>query len=291
MVSTAKTSDLKAWGNPKEHGHKKSARPVTPLGILVQQLEHILNAAKTESISTEFKTSLDKAYHLAAGLDPYLEACTTSESQTLADLTSKTQQEDWSKRFDDGETVAALEQEMLSGHIEGQLLKMLVSISKSKRVLEIGMFTGYSALAIAETLPDDGYVIALEVDEYVSKFATDCFAASPHGKKIRVKIAPAIETMRELAKAGETFDLVFIDADKGGYIDYFNLLLDTNLLAPDGFICVDNTLMQGQPYLPEENRTANGKAIARFNRFVAEDPRVEQVLIPIRDGLTIIKRK
>jgi caffeoyl-CoA O-methyltransferase len=270
---------------------KKTVRPVTPLGILVQQLEYILNAAKTESISTEFKTSLNKAYHLAAGIDPYLEACTTSESEALANLTDKTQKEDWSKRFDDGETVRALEQEMLSGHIEGQLLKMLVSISKSKRVLEIGMFTGYSALAIAEALPDDGYLLACEVDEYVSQFAIDCFAASPHGKKIEVKVAPAIETMNQLVDAGESFDLVFIDADKGGYIDYLNLLLESNLLTADGFICVDNTLMQGQPYLPEDQQKSNGQAIARFNSFVADDPRVEQVMIPLRDGVTLIKRK
>ena len=286
MVNAAKTSDINAEGKSPKH-----ARPVTPLGILVQQLEQILKAAKTESVSTEFNSSLDKAYQLAAGLDPYLEACSTHESEALANLTQRTQKEDWSKRFDDGETVRALEQEMLSGHIEGQLLKMLVSISKSKRVLEVGMFTGYSALAIAEALPDDGYLIACEVDQYVSQFALDCFAASPHGKKIEVKVAPAIETMGELVAAGESFDLVFIDADKGGYIDYLNMLLDTNLLAPDGFICVDNTLMQGQPYLAESQRTENGKAIARFNRFVADDPRVEQVLIPIRDGLTIIKRK
>ncbi|MGF1540799.1 MAG: O-methyltransferase [Pleurocapsa sp.] len=270
---------------------KKTARPVTPLGILVQQLEHILNAAKTESISTEFKTSLDKAYHLAAGIDPYLEDCTTSESAALANLTKKTQEEDWSKHFADGATVRALEQEMLSGHIEGQLLKMLVSLSKSKQVLEIGMFTGYSALAIAEALPDDGCVVTLEVDDYVAQFAQECFTASPHGKKIEVKVAPALETMKNLAEEGKSFDLVFIDADKTEYIDYLNLLLDTTLLTPDGFICVDNTLLQGQPYLPENQRTANGQAIADFNRFVAGDPRVEQVLIPIRDGLTIIKRK
>ena len=97
--------------------------------------------------------------------------------------------------------------------------------------------------------------------------------------------------MGQLVETGESFDLAFIDADKGGYIDYLNLLLDTNLLASEGFICVDNTLMQGQPYLEESRRTENGRAIARFNQFVAEDPRVEQVMIPIRDGLTIIRRK
>ena len=289
MVSIANTSN-NSEQNLENQGNN-TPRPVTPWGILVQQLEEILEASKAESVSDEFKASLSGAYNLAAGLDPYLENCTTHESEALANLTDRTQKEDWSKRFDDGETVRALEQEMLSGHLEGQLLKMLVSISKSKRVLEVGMFTGYSALAIAEALPDDGYLLACEVDEYVSQFAIDCFAASPDGKKIEVKVAPAIETMRKLVDAGETFDLAFIDADKGGYIDYLNLLLDTNLLAADGFICVDNTLMQGQPYLSEDQRTENGKAIARFNRFVAEDPRVEQVMIPIRDGLTLIKRK
>lgn len=292
MVSTVNTSGINVGDNSNSaNEQKKAARPVTPLGIIVQQLEQILKAAKSESISRELKTSLDKVYQLAAGIDPYLEDCTTSESEALANLTQKTQAEDWSKRFSDGETVKALEQEMLSGHIEGQLLKMLVSISQSKRVLEIGMFTGYSALAIAEALPDDGYLLACEVDEYVANFAQECFAASPHGKKIEVKVAPAIETMKDLIEAGESFDLVFIDADKGGYIDYFNLLLETNLLTANGLICVDNTLLQGQPYLSETQRSVNGEAIASFNRFVAEDPRVEQVLVPIRDGLTLIKRK
>ncbi len=267
------------------------ARPVTPLGILVEQLEHIVEAAQSEPISAQLKTSLQEAYQLAAGLDPYLESCTTAESAALANLTKRTQAEDWSRHFDDGETVRALEQEMLSGHIEGQLLKMLVSISGAKRVLEIGMFTGYSALAIAEALPEDGRLLACEVDEYATQFAESCFAASPHGSKISVKVAPAIETMRDLAQAKETFDLAFIDADKGGYIDYVNLLLESSLLAPNGFICVDNTLMQGQPYLPEHKRAENGKLIARFNQFVIDDPRVEQVMLPLRDGFTIIKRK
>jgi caffeoyl-CoA O-methyltransferase len=139
---------------------KSTARPVTPLGIVVQQVEQLQNAAKSESISSEFATSLKHICTLAGGIDPYLENCTTPESVALANLAQKTQREDWSKRFSDGETVRALEQEMLSGHIEGQLLKMLVAISKSKRVLEIGIFSGYSALAIAEALPDYGCLIA-----------------------------------------------------------------------------------------------------------------------------------
>ena len=289
MLGIVNDSEVNGIDNSRQE--RLVARPVTPLGILVRQLEQILEATQKESVSADFKTSLDRAFKLAAGLDPYLEDCTTSESAALANLSDRTQKEDWSKRFDDGETVKALEQEMLSGHLEGQLLKMLVYISKSKQVLEIGVFTGYSALAIAEALPEDGRIVACEVDEYAAQFAQECFNVSQHGRKIELKVAPAMETMQQLVDLGESFDLAFIDADKGGYIDYLNLLLDTNLLASDGFICVDNTLMQGQPYLSESQRTENGKAIARFNRFVAEDPRVEQVMIPIRDGLTLIKRK
>ena len=268
----------------------KAARPVTPLGILVQQLEQLEAAAEHEPVSAQFKTELSEATRLAAGLDPYLEACTTQESAALTHLARCTQAEDWDGCFDNGATLKALEQEMLSGHLEGQLLKMLVSISSTQRALEIGMFTGYSALAIAEALPPGGQLVACEVDSYAAQFAQRCFDSSPHGKKIQVKVAPAIETLRGLIEAGDSFDLAFIDADKGGYIDYVNLLIDTPLLAPNGFICVDNTLMQGQPYLDEQQRTANGVAIARFNRFVAQDPRVEQVMLPIRDGLTLIKR-
>ncbi|TAF03522.1 MAG: SAM-dependent methyltransferase [Nostocales cyanobacterium] len=266
-------------------------RPVTPLGILVEELETTLKIAKQENISPQLAASLQKVYDLAAGIDPYLDEYTTNESPELAALAEKTATEDWSQRFDDGETVRQLEQEMLSGHIEGQTLKMFVSMTKAKRILEIGMFTGYSALAMAEALPPNGDIIACEVDDYVAEFAKKCFQASPHGRKITVKIAPALETLKELAAAGEIFDLVFIDADKKEYVDYFNLLLDTGLLAEDGFICVDNTLLQGQPYLSPEQRTANGEAIAQFNQIVAEDARVEQVILPLRDGLTIIKRK
>lgn len=267
------------------------ARPVTPHGILVQRLEQLQAAVEHEPVTARFKADLSHTVRLAAGLDPYLEACTTAESPALAQLAKATQQEDWSKCFDDGATVKELEQEMLSGHIEGQFLKMLVAISRSKRVLEIGMFTGYSALAIAESLPEDGLLVACEVDAYAAKFACRCFSDSVHGNKIQVKVAPAIETLRDLASDSESFDLAFIDADKGGYIEYVDLLLESSLLAPDGFICIDNTLMQGQPYLDEADRTANGEAITQFNQFLAEDDRVEQVMLPIRDGFTLVKRR
>ncbi len=264
-------------------------RPVTPLGLLVQSLQEAIQIAAQHPLP-ELQTALQRTWDLAAGLDPYLEDCTTPESPALAALAQKTAQEDWSQRFSDGETLRQLEQEMLSGHIEGQTLKLFVQMIGAKRILEVGMFTGYSALAMAEALPDDGSVVACEVDTYVAEFARACFDQSPHGSKIQIQVAPALESLQALADDQAVFDLVFIDADKQEYLDYFRLLLDRELVRPGGLICVDNTLLQGQPYLPPAQRSRNGAAIAQFNQAVANDPRVEQVLLPLRDGLTLIRR-
>ena len=265
-------------------------RPVTPVGILAAKLESLVQQlAQIESPNPTFTAELQQAYELANGLDPYLDLCTTPESPALAALVKRTQIEDWTQRFSDGATVKPLEQEMLSGHVEGQFLQFLIHLTKAKRILEIGMFTGYSALAMAEALPVDGVVVACEVDAYAAAFAQKCFDDSTAGSKISVRVAPALETMQQLAAAGEAFDLVFIDADKGGYLAYLDLLLTSTLLAPGGSICVDNTLMQGHPYLPGVS-TENGDAISKFNRAVCEDSRVEQVLLPLRDGITLIRR-
>ena len=259
------------------------------MGILLEHLEVALGLVDQGDVPA-LRLHLGAALDLAAGMEPYLEACTTAESQPLRVIAQKTRGAEWSKLSGDGATTLTLEQEMLSGHVEGQTLKMFVHMTRAKTVLDIGTFTGYSALAMAEALPPDGRLIACEVEQYVAELAQGLFLGSPHGTKISVKLGPALETLTQLERIGESFDLVFIDADKKGYIQYFQKLLDTNLLARQGFILVDNTLLQGQAYLPAESRTANGEAIASFNRAVAEDPRVEQVLLPLRDGLTIIRR-
>ncbi|WP_138500200.1 O-methyltransferase [Nostoc sp. PA-18-2419] len=270
---------------------KPTARPVTPVGILAKKLEAIVQEINQHSdLPAELVANLNQAWRLAAGLDPYLEEYTTPESAALTALAEKTSTETWLEHFSQGTTVRPLEQEMLSGHVEGQTLKMFVHMTKAKRVLEIGMFTGYSALAMAEALPKDGVLVACEVDPFAAEVGQAAFNQSADGQKIRVELGPALQTLDKLVEAGESFDLVFIDADKKEYITYFQRLLDTNLLAPSGFICVDNTLLQGEVYLPGQKRTANGEAIAQFNRAVALDPRVEQVILPLRDGLTIIRK-
>jgi caffeoyl-CoA O-methyltransferase len=268
-------------------------RPVTPQTILASRLGQLASRLDAAS-STEraLQDELRELCALAGGLDPYLSRLTTPESADLSRLARRTEAEDWNRFREENtagdHTAGYLEQEMLSGHVEGQVLKMLVHATRATRVLEIGMFTGYSALAMAEALPAGGQVTACEIDPGVAAFAEQCFRESASGHKITVRVGPAQRTLGELAQAGQRFDLVFIDADKAGYPGYLAVVLERGLLQPHGLICVDNTLMQGQPWLPGEP-TANGAAIADFNQAVAADPRVEQVLIPLRDGLTLIR--
>ncbi|HKV21963.1 MAG TPA: class I SAM-dependent methyltransferase [Mycobacterium sp.] len=263
-------------------------RPVTPSSILAAELA-ALSRACYGILPPDLARRLREARDLAAGLDPYLERCTTPESPALADLARRTRQTDWrSAPFAASPT--GLEQEMLSGHVEGQVLKFLVHMCGARRVLEIGMFTGYSTLAMAEALSDDGVVIACELDGDVARFARDQFDATPAGRRVHVEVGPAMTTLQRLvAHKVPPFDLVFVDADKAGYLSYVDFLLDNPLLTPGAVIAVDNTLLQGQPWTGGET-TPNGAAIASFNAAVAADPRVEQVVLPLRDGLTLIRR-
>ena len=252
-------------------------RPVTPLGIVAETLGGLLDELPDGVLDPAWVDRLRDAHELAAGLEPYLERCTTPASRGLRRLDERTH------------AATHLEREMLSGHVEGQLLRFLVAMTRARRVLEIGMFTGYSALAMAEALPDDGRLVACEIDPDLARFAQAGFDASPGGHKVVVLVGPAGESLQKLAVSGEQFDLVFVDADKAGYADYLDALLDGPLLAPGALVCVDNTLLQGEPYR-DRPRSPNGAAIEVFNRTLALDPRVEQVLVPIRDGLTLIRR-
>ncbi len=172
---------------------------------------------------------------------------------------------------------------MLTGQLEGRFLKMLAAISGAHRILEIGTFTGYSALSMAEALPTDGKVTTLELDESHAELARRHFAASPHGHKIEVLVGPAIDTLQTLEGP---FDMVFIDADKPSYPQYFEAALP--LLSERGFICVDNVLWSGQVLEDGDNEDWT-VALRRFNDMVVNDQRVECVVVPIRDGVTIIR--
>merc|ERR1712176_875633 len=173
------------------------------------------------------------------------------------------------------------------GQLEGQFLKMFVQMCKAKTVLDIGTFTGYSALSFAEGLPADGSVVTVENDEKIAAVAQQCFDGSKQASKIDLRVGNAPVIMEELASAGHKFDVVFIDADKDNYATYYNLAMDGGLLADDGCILADDSLCA----LVYDKDDIRRQRLHEFNMMVANDERVEQVMLTVREGITIIRKK
>lgn len=261
-------------------------RPVTPLGIAAARLASLRRDLEAlYDVDPALLGELDEVLEIVGGLDAYVETCTTSASAALDRVEAATGGQDWSTAA----SLVPLEQEMISGQVEGRFLEFLVHLSGARQVLEIGLFTGYSALAMAEALRPGGRLVACELDPGVAGLARDLLDASPAGHLVEIEVGPALETLGVLAARGEVFDLVFLDADKTGYGAYLDALLDGPLLAPGAVVAVDNTLLQGEPWSTTRT-SANGAAIAAFNARVAADPRLVQVLVPLRDGVTLLRR-
>lgn len=172
---------------------------------------------------------------------------------------------------------------MLTGPLEGRFLKMMAQLTGAKRVLEIGMFTGYSALSMAEGMPDDGELITCDLDPNCISIARSFYARSPHGKKIVVMEGPALESLKKIKGP---FDMAFIDADKPNYTNYYEAVLP--LMRQGGLILIDNVLYSGKVVAPE---CENSTAIAALNDRIAKDERVDRVLLPIRDGVFMVRKR
>ena len=268
----------------------RQARPVTPHAILTEHLQQAVKELECETDNITLIHHGHEAYRLAQPLDDYLDAHSTQPSEALRGLERASRELDWDAAYADGRTDLQLEQEMVSGALEGQFLKMLIAIAGARRVLEIGSFTGYASLAMAEALPEDGELVACEYDRFTAEFARKHLDATEAGQRVDIRVGDARETLAVLAQAGQPFDLAFVDADKPGYLDYYHTLLEHDLIPVGKLICVDNTLFQGEVYGSRERASENGRALMAFNEAVRDDPRTEQVLLPLRDGLTLIRR-
>ena len=175
---------------------------------------------------------------------------------------------------------------MISGHLQGKLLEMLVRMMRPKRVLEIGTFTGYSALSIARGLDDDALLDTIEVDDELEDIAASFFVKSEYGSRIRQHIGSALDVVPRL---GECYDMVFIDGDKREYPAYYDMLLDGGYVHSGSFLMADNILWYGKVVEPVAHNDKHTEAIIEFNRKVVEDDRVDNVIIPIRDGINLIR--
>lgn len=173
--------------------------------------------------------------------------------------------------------------QMLTGRIEGRLLRMLALLVDAKRILEVGTFSGYSALSMAEALPDGGELFTCDLDPDAIAVAKRFFNESPHGDKITLLEGPALES---IAKLKGPFDLAFIDADKVNYQNYYEAILP--LMRSGGLIAVDNVLWSGRVLKPEDE---SDHAIADFNKTVRADDRVDHVMLTVRDGVYLLRKK
>lgn len=170
------------------------------------------------------------------------------------------------------------------GAMESQFLKMLVQVNGAKKCLDIGTFTGMSALAMAEGLPADGKVVTLECSENVANVAKKVFAASSVADKIELRLGQAVDTLKHMVENGEKFDIVFIDADKENYIEYYEISL--KLLEKDGIILADNSLCA---LLYDQESDVRSTKLHEFNQHVKNDKRTEQVVLTMREGVTLIR--
>ena len=186
---------------------------------------------------------------------------------------------------------------MLSGAIQGQLLRMLVQMTGAKRILELGTFTGYSAICLASALPEDGHLDTLELNDELEDLILGGFEKAGVEDKIDLLIGDCKETLLQLreklglpdANADMLYDIVYIDANKREYCEYYDLVFD--MIRPGGLILADNVIWDGkvcQDPLPQDKQT---QSIVRFNDMVSADPRVESVIIPLRDGLNVLRKK
>lgn len=181
--------------------------------------------------------------------------------------------------------VMLLNPRMSAGHVQGRLLSMLAHMVRPRNILEIGTFVGYSALCMAEALPPDGCLHTIEVDDELEDHIRGNLAMSEHGKKIVLHIGDALDVIPQI---DECFDLVYIDADKRDYVAYYDAVFDK--LNPGAFILVDNTLWGGKIVQALERGDRQTAEIQHFNEMIAADNRVEKVILPVRDGLTIIRK-
>ena len=175
--------------------------------------------------------------------------------------------------------------QMLIGPLQAAFLQLLIRTSGARRILEIGTFTGYSAIAMAEALPQDGSVVTCELDSTHADIAAGFFQRSPHGAKISLRLGPALETLARLP-AAPPLDLVFLDADKENYVNYYEQALPR--LQAGGLIVADNVLWSGRVLNPQRE---SDRALAQFNDHVRRDARVECVLVPLRDGVSVIRKR
>ena len=264
-------------------------RTVSPSSIIATRLFELKNKiSEKNNLSDEIESDFLSLIELAQGLDDYPSRSTTAESKELKNLNDETIVHDWNYAYKEKKSKSRLVTRMMSSHVSAQFLKMLVSISKPKKILEIGLFSGYSALAMAEALHDEGELISCEIEPYAAKFAQKHFDKNKHGKKIQIIIGKALDTLEKLKNEGYLFDFVFIDANKSEYPQYIKKLIKNKLINNNSLVCIDNVFLKGSTYSEYEKQSKSSKTVKKLNSELVKE-QFFTVMVPLRDGITLMK--
>merc|ERR1719311_1994396 len=254
---------------------------------------NLSTSTKWSVLSSRIEGLAMEMCQVVGGMDAYCVSMSNAEGPAMRAVREKMLSTPWAEEWENKRTMFSYGEEMSTDPLEAMMLKEFVHMAQPKRILEVGMFVGFGATAMLEGSPA-AKVVSLEIDPYLKKWLSDCLEKFPDFlKRHEVVLGPALDSLPQLT--GQ-FDMVFVDANKSEYKRYVEVMLEKDLLAPRGTIICDNVLYNGYPYLSshfdaQPARRAFGDDIKEFNKWVCEHPELEQVVLPIRDGVSILRKK
>jgi caffeoyl-CoA O-methyltransferase len=276
--------------------HASPAMAAAGAGASASKGEDITNCStstKWSVLSSRIEGLAMEMCQVVGGMDAYCVSMSNAEGPAMKAVREKMLATNWAEEWESKRTMFSYGEEMSTDPLEAMMLKQFVHMQQPKRILEVGMFVGFGATAMMEGSPN-AEVVSLEIDPYLKKWLSDCLEKFPDFlKRHEVMVGPALASLPKLT--GQ-FDMVFVDANKSEYKRYVEVMLEKDLIAPGGTIFCDNILYNGYPYLnshfdSQPARRAFGNDIKEFNQWVCDHPELEQVVLPIRDGVSIIRKK
>merc|ERR1712224_957110 len=262
-------------------------------GATQQDVTALPTSTKWSVLSSRIEGLAMEMCQVVGGMDAYCVSMSNAEGPAMKAVREKMLATNWAEEWENKRTMFSYGEEMSTDPLEAMMLKQFVHMQQPKRILEVGMFVGFGATAMMEGSPN-AKVVSLEIDPYLKKWLSDCLSKFPDFlKRHEVMVGPALESLPKLT--GQ-FDMVFVDANKSEYKRYVEVMLEKDLIAPGGTIICDNVLYNGYPYLnshfdSQPARRAFGNDIREFNKWVCDHPELEQVVLPIRDGVSIVRKK
>jgi len=279
-------------GSESKHASPAMAAASNGAGGNAADVTQLPTSTKWSVLSSRVEGLVAELSQVVGNQDAYCVSQSSGEGPAMQAVRKKMLATPWAQEWEQKRTMFSYGEEMSTDPLEALFLKQLVHLASARKVMEVGMFVGYGATAMLEGAPC-AEVVSLEIDPYLKTWLGDCLAEFPTiAKRHRIVLGPALDSIPTLK--GESFDLIFIDANKAEYKRYVELILEHGLLSPSGAIVADNILYNGYPYVPshfdaQPQRRGFGDAIREFNQFIKDHPRLEQVVLPIRDGVSLIR--